>query len=156
MITLDWLHARTREEDGHLIWTGAMKDGKSPTAQVAGRVHSVRRLVWEVTHNVALGPRIARACCGVHGCVHPDCISAVDASFVQRGILRSKDARMRVALGRRKASKLTDDDIKAIRASDLTQTELATRYGVSQQSISMYRRGVVWLDYTSPFAALIP
>lgn len=156
MITLDWLHARCREEDGHLIWMGAMKDGTSPTAQVQGRTYSVRRLVWELVHARSPGDRVVRARCGVLGCVHPDCVSAVDAGVVQRGTVRSPDARMRMALGKRKASRLSDEDIRAIRASPLPQTAVAAQYGISQASVSLYRRGVVWKDYSSPFAGLMP
>jgi hypothetical protein len=41
-------------------------------------------------------------------------------------------------------AKLTDDDIRAIRASDETGTVLAKRYHVSDSLISKIRRGLKW------------
>lgn len=42
-------------------------------------------------------------------------------------------------------AKLTDDDVRAIRAaSGVTQRELAQRYGVSQQLVSRIQRGEAW------------
>jgi len=151
MITLDWLHARCREEDGHLIWLGALKDGGAPTAQIDGRAVSVRRELWTLVHGLSPGVRRTIAGCGVRACVHPDCIVAVSRSQIQRGVPRSADERMRIAISQRRRFKLTDDDVRAIRASTLTQVELAAQYGISQQSVSLYKTGKVRVDFSNPF-----
>jgi predicted XRE-type DNA-binding protein len=55
----------------------------------------------------------------------------------------------------RQHAKLNEQLAEEIRQADGTQREIAKRFGVSQATVSVIKRGKTWRDYNNPFAQLI-
>lgn len=103
------------------------------------------RWTWEQ----AYGP-IPDGLCVCHKCDNPSCINL---EHLWLGTKEDNWADMRAKKRHRGGgargtaqhlAKLTDDDVRAIRASDEIQIVLAKRYGVSQTTISNIRCGNTW------------
>lgn len=174
--TLERIYARCEvDEDGCRLWTGStMKDGKYPIAQVqdATRPHGqrqvhVRRMVWELAKGkpAKSGPRyVLVAKCEKPRCVDEDCLQLLAKSTrlkqtAATGIFANVIHRAKVAEGRRRGSKLPDDQVarlKARAAAGERVDSLAIEYGVSKGYAYAVIRGTNRGDYTTPFAALIP
>jgi HNH endonuclease len=69
--------------------------------------------------------------CRVRACVNPDHLEVVTA---------------RENIRRGNGTKLTEDDVRAIRASSEKQRVLAATYGVSQSQISRIRNWLTWRE----------
>lgn len=127
----------TEEDRGHdspcLIWQRTV-DPKSgyghTTRHENGRkvTTTAHRRVWEATHDVEL-PRELDV---DHLCRQRDCINIEHLEPVTR------------AENIRRASKLTHEDVEEIRTSDLSNIELAEKFGMHKNSIGNIRRGDRW------------
>jgi hypothetical protein len=81
--------------------------------------------------------------CDVPACVNPSHLflgtvqdNVSDMWAKGRAVVRRGD--------RNHASKLTAEDVIAIRSSDMSLTKLAAKYGISRASVSAARRGLTW------------
>jgi hypothetical protein len=148
-----WLQERVIERDGCWIWQRYAKGG-SPQADIGGRVQLVRRYVYNATHVALTAKRVASMRCDSPLCVHPDHIAGRTRSEVHRGKPKPHGHGVKIAKARRAVSKVTGDDVAAIRESDETGQALAKRYGVSRSCISTIRLHKVWRELSSPFAGL--
>jgi predicted XRE-type DNA-binding protein len=82
----------------------------------------------------------------MHSCDNPAC---VNINHLSKGThadnVADKVAKGRGISGQRHyKAKLTDDQIREIRASDMNQYELAKLYGVSQPTVSEIQNRKVW------------
>lgn len=155
-ISLDWFLARVIERDGCLIWAGHISGGgKVPQVRIDYRLHSVNRVIWELTHNrkVPSGLRVG-ASCGFDGCVHPDHLAARKVGVLTRGIPMTSERKMRIAMARRASSSRTQADANAIRLDPRPAIQLVQEYGIHHSQICRIRRGEAWRDYSNPFAGL--
>lgn len=127
-----WLWVGRRDSAGYGTIRWRQPDGR-PTLKRA------THLAWKVTY----GEWPARGTSLCHRCDNPPCVR-VDHLF--RGTNRTNTAdrteKGRGAAGRRNGSaRLSDDDVRAIRAryaaGDVTQTTLAAEFGVSQSLVSL-------------------
>lgn len=155
MAVVAWLWARAAADGDCLEWRGLVHTSGAPLGNVEGRKHLVRRWLWLKLTGVA--PR--RAGCVVSSCDNPLCVAPghllqVSRSVLLRGKPKSADARRRVAMTKRQASRLSLQDVAAIRASEEKGKVLDARYGLSEGHASQIRRGLIWRDFTSPFAGL--
>ncbi len=158
-ITLEWLLARVREDDGCLIWTLTILRGDEPRGAIAGNMRSVRRAVWSAMHGGRkLGTGyLAQTRCKTPGCVHPDHVIAVPKSQILKGREKTLSHRAKIAAAKRAAmSPLTIEAVREMRASEKIQEQLAKEYGVTQQTVNKVLHHKQWRDYTSPFAGLAP
>lgn len=55
----------------------------------------------------------------------------------------------------RENSKLNSELAAEIRDAEGTQREIAARFGISQATVSVIKRGKTWRDYFNPFIQLI-
>jgi hypothetical protein len=133
-------HHRRLPKHYSVAWTGF----KSPCwiwlltrdAKGYGRVHHAGeggKQAHRVNYEKAKGPIPSGLqidhLCRMPACVNPDHLEAVTpAENVRRG----------------RKTKLTEDDVAAIRASAEKQSELAQRYGVWQSQISRIKRNQSW------------
>jgi hypothetical protein len=174
--TLERIYARCEvDEDGCRIWQGAMtKEGRYPITQVqdASKPHGqrqvhVRRMVWELAKGkpARSGPRyVLVAECGKNRCVDEGCLQLLSKSTrlkqtAATGIFANVMHRAKVAQGRRRQSKLSDEQVSLLRARAAAGEpvdELAIEYGLSRGYAYAVIRGKNRGDFTSPFAALIP
>lgn len=150
-----WLMERAQPGEGGCIeWLGAVPAG-GPQCHFAGRTWYVRRLLWAATR----GRLPARASYVVAVCDNPACVAPAHLhqqtrSSAMRGNKPTADTRRRVAQARRKHSRLTPEDVAAIRASAEPGCVLDARYGLSSGHASQIRRGKIWADFGNPLSGL--
>jgi hypothetical protein len=136
------------EDTGHWHWRGSLVEGR-PSMWISG-------LQARCTVGVALcffstGKRPAKGKVWHHTCSCMECAnpehhkpgnrsSQMLAAHKRRGPLE----RLKVAKGRRKASRLTDDDVIAIRAGNEPLSVIAAQYGISVSYAWALRRGKRW------------
>lgn len=165
-ITLDWLHARTREvrddaDDAHLVWVGYANDGHpKANLRIRGRWTpvNVRRLVWaNAQGRQPSKDRMVVCTCDVDNCVAPDCLEAVPWGERSRGKTMPPHIRMRSGAKARAAAKIPQQDVPDIidSADWLPAGVLMEVYGVSREAINSIRRMEYRHDYSNPFSQLL-
>lgn len=115
------------------LWTGA-KTGNgygSVTLSQPRRVEPVHRLMFKLVHGEPDG--LVRHKCGRELCIEPTHL--LDGTQLENAADREEHGR--TARGEKNGrAKLTEADVRAIRASGMSQSQLAARYGVSSGLIS--------------------
>jgi hypothetical protein len=153
-ISLQGFLARTTEEGDCLLWDGYAAEGKFPQWRIDGKLHAVRRLVWELTRGpLGRGIQVGVNCrCDL--CVHPDHLVARTKAKAMAHVPLSPDRRLRIAMARRAKSSLSIDLVRQIRASTEPGNVLEQRHGLQTGYASRIRLGKVWADHASPFSGL--
>jgi len=128
-------------ETGCWLWLLALKPDGYGVATLDGKYIRAHRLSYIAYHGEI--PDDSAVChhCDVRSCVNPDHLylgSAAEnsADMVRRG--RSNKGE------RHWCSKLTEDDVAAIRASDDSHRVLARRFAVSHGTIGHIKAGTTW------------
>ena len=145
------LATRTVQEGQCLLWTGTHRAGSPQMrlTQPKRRMVMVRRAILECQHGGALPPGLyAVAGCGEPRCVRPEHVRGMTVQQIGR---RAADAgawqgplrAARIAQARRRQSRLTWDDIQAIRNAP-TAKQAAADHGISRSHASLIRRALVW------------
>jgi hypothetical protein len=141
-----YVESRTVEDGDCLRWTGYTFGGH-PGGTVDRRKVLIRRALWESEHGPIPAGRIIRCTCETPRCVaieHLVCTTMkrltkqLGAGGVMSGPVRS--ARIAAAKRAGKQARVSQEDVRAIRASDEPGKVLAARYGLSESTISKYRR----------------
>lgn len=146
-------------------WPNALQNGRFPITTIAGKQHYVRRLAWALANPGKALPngqrRVITSRCQNPRCINPRLLCATDRGVVlkqawQRGAFQDITFSARVALGRRRHSKLTDEAVAQIRASTETNAALGKQHGVTGTYIGYIKRGQSRVDYAgNPFAGLM-
>ena len=139
---LDWIESKSmKNADGCLEWQGALNQYGYGCVRSQGKTHLVHRLAYSLRSNEAIAGLVIR-----HNCDNPKCLAEDHlVSGTQAENLQDMSERGRAARGvKASSSKLSDEDIMAIRASNASRTELARLYGVCHQQISMIVRRKRW------------
>ena len=128
-------------ESGCRIWLGAMKNNGYGHMRFDGRTHMVHRLAWEAMH----GPIPD----GFHVCHRCDVRCCLNTSHLFIGTHQENVddcvRKGRMHRGEQQGmSKLTDDQIRAIRIDRRTLQEIGDAYGVHLSNISYIRRNKTW------------
>lgn len=156
-ITLDWIYARVVEDDdGCLLWNCACGGGgKLPQARIGGKAMVMRRVIWELVYEKPIpSDRRVSPGCKKDKCIHPDHMKAQKINAVFRGVKRSLTHKANIAKARRASSKWSEDEIRAIKASDEPIDVLAERHGMDRSYVHYIQRDRARRDYSSPFAGL--
>lgn len=130
-----------RRENGCIEWTAAKKDGYGVFNRDGKHTILAHRLVYIWAHGELTRDQII-----MHQCDNPAC---VNIDHLRLGT-HADNVADKIAKGRgingenHYLAKLTDDDVREIRASNLKQHDLAKRYGVSQPTISEIQNRKVW------------
>jgi hypothetical protein len=161
---LEHVRQRCREVGKCWEWAGAVSNGHYPKITVARRQYMVRHLVYMLRHvrplprGLVLIPR-----CRNQRCVAPWHIQARTKAqaarlHAQAGAYRVFSAaphRAKIAIGRRRNSKLSDAAVAEVRHSSEAARVLARRHGISTTYVYQLRRGEFRRDYSSPWQGLI-
>lgn len=161
--TLDTLLACTQEVGDCLEWTGNCMNKGHPVVNHDGKQWMVRRLVLTLTGKHIKSRYVVGTTCGNRRCINP--AHLVQLSPQRRMVVmarasaatHSQARSCKVAKTKRAGpqAKLTDDQVRAIRAGTESQRATAALYGVSQHLIASIRLGRRRRDFSNPFAGLI-
>lgn len=154
-IALEQLLARCHDDGGCLVWDRS-SSVCGPEWNVAGKVWSVRRLLWELTRGPIAPKYQVNVSCGCAGCVHPDHLVCRTRSAALRGRVRTLAERARIAQSKRaKATAvLSEALVREIRTSSETLTQIGRRLELAPSLVHKVRAHLLWRDYCSPFAGL--
>ncbi len=123
--------------DGCLLWTGVLNRGAYGRLLWCGRYQAAHRLAYEIAFGqIPEGMKVLHRC-NVPSCVNPD--------HLLLGTNADRVAAARIAKGQRNgSSKLTVEQVLAIRAAHGTQRDIAAKFSVSHQNVGRVRRRQSW------------
>lgn len=136
-----WRNVTAEPNSGCYLWMGGLdSNGYAPfTAK------GIRTRAHRFAYELAKGP-IPEGMHVLHSCDVPACVNAKHLRLgTHQDNMADMMARGRHVVGARmKNTHLTDDDVRAIRASNDLVRVLASRFGVGLMTISEIRRGLRW------------
>lgn len=113
------------------IWRGHCDFGGYGTIGYKRKIHKAHRLFYERFVGPVDKGLVLDHLCRVRNCVNPEHLEVVThTENIRRG----------------KSTKLCEYDVRAIRSSDETTSDLARKYGVTPQAIHSIRRYRTWED----------
>ena len=142
-------------------WNGA-KQFNAPTPMInwKRKAQPVRRLLASEMGKQITG-KFVTCKCRNELCVNPDHLLIVTRKRLQEMLAKERNYQVnpvrmkKLADKARLTSKLTAELAAEIREAEGTQRAIAARYGVTQSTVSVIKRGKTWRDYSNPFAQLI-
>ena len=136
------LNRYTVSESGCWLWTGALSNGYGMVSR-NGKDVRAHRASFEFHIRLLKPGEWCCHRCDVRACINPAHLFAGSPAENNRD--RDAKGRTRLAVGSQHGrAKLTERAVVEIRASDATNSELATRYGVAKSTIRRARRGEFW------------
>lgn len=155
-ITADWLLARAKDNgEGCLIWTRYSQNG-NPKATFGSEAVplNVRRVIWKaLTGKEPRKGHIIKTCCGTWNCIDPAHLVQKPEGAKTKGRKQTLAAKVANSKAQRARSKIAGV-IDEIKSSELTQADVAEKYGISQSLVSQINLNKIWRDYSNPFAGL--
>ena len=151
----DYLLGNTvQTADGCMRWAGAMNSGQIMT-RVDGEKLNVRTELWRLYGKKPLPPGFCvRTVCGDPLCVAREHMVAEAHAAAIRNRRRPVHVRAKIAAGKRVNSKITMAVADEIRASTLSERELAAQFGIHPTMAGRIRRGENWLRYDGALGQL--
>jgi len=123
------------------IWTGSVDRKNYGKLYVDGNLVGAHRVAYQLTHGWSLTSRE----CVCHQCDNPRCVNPAHLFLGTHAENMADMGRKGKKAGmRHHMAKLSDGDVRAIRASTDRGVDLAERYGVSTATISVIRSRKVW------------
>lgn len=124
-------------ESGCWLWTGSL------VTDDYGQIHKdgKRERAHRVSYEIHIG-QIPDGMVVMHKCDNPSCVNPEHLSI---GSI-SDNAIDMVNKGRSHLAKINANIASAIRSALGTQKEIAKQYGVSQQTVSMIKRNLIWKE----------
>ena len=152
----DYLLGNTvQTADGCMRWAGAMNSGQI-TARVDGKKLNVRTELWRLYGRKPLPPGFCvRSVCGDPLCVAREHMFAEAHAAAIRNRPRPVHVRAKIAAGKRANSKITMAVADEIRASTMSERELAAMFGIHPTMAGRIRRGDNWLRYDGALGQLV-
>jgi len=153
VIEFAWCHSIPEPNSGCWLWLGPTNNAyygwlrdprKSIDRTRANRVQ-IPRLVCEAKHGAMANDIVTRHSCDVPLCVNPDHLQPGTKADNFHDAMRR--FRWEPNFGERNGrTKLTWDDVLAIRLDNTTASAMAETYDVSRSLIHQIRRGVIWAE----------
>lgn len=143
----DYIAARTVEDGDCLRWTGTTYNGH-PGGTLDGKKFLIRRALWLRDRGEIPKGKVLRCTCDLDLCVNlnhctPMTMRAITKIEGAAGKMSGPIRSAKIAAAKRagRQAKVTQEQVREIRASDEPGTVLAARHGVSEATISKYRLG---------------
>lgn len=153
-----WLWTGSRVAGGYgMFWlrNGLVSGAPLGSEPHGGRMHPATRVAWCLTHGD--WPRQGYDMC--HACDNPPCVNpahlweGTEAENLRDAVQKGRISRTGAPGGERHPDhKLTDAQVREVLdmlAQGLPQASIGERFGVSQSTISAYRRGIRRKDITA-------
>lgn len=125
---------------GCILWVGQVDQKGYGILKSRGRQLRANRVVL----GLKLGAEIPEGICACHHCDTPGCINP-DHIFPGTNADNVRDS---VLKGRRH-SKLSEDQVRAIKADDRTHSEIAKEKGISRSEVGNIKQGSRWCHVES-------
>lgn len=160
--TLATLLARCEEVGDCMEWQGGYTGNGHPSVRHNKQNVLARRLAYTLAGNVIKAKHVLANTCNNPRCIDPEHV--VQRTEKQHMIHMGKQGRQsdhlrsaKIAATKRASSqaKLTEEQVREIRASSKTQRQLAAEYGINPTRINGIRQGRMWKDFSNPFAGLM-
>lgn len=136
-------HSIPEPNSGCVLWCGATNrpDGGYGVLNVDGVKRYAHRLAWEVRNgSIPAGLHILHKC-DVPECINPDHMRlGTPADNMADKVSKGRQCRGED----RPLAKLTENDVREIRAAEGTLAEIATRFGIKFQTVHKIRSGLSW------------
>jgi len=116
---------KTSSDSGCWLWTGALDPVGYPFQRWDGKLAKGHRVAYEIHHGEPAPKRLFRTC-GNKLCVNPEHFTT-DSRVAQ-------------------SKKLSETDVAQIKygCDDMTQVEIAERFGIAQSMVSQIKAGKLW------------
>jgi hypothetical protein len=161
MTLVEYVKTRSEEVGDCWEWQGALQAcGTTPMMRHQSKTISVRRLIMQ-DQGLEVEGKVATCTCGNHLCVNPEHLELITRKKLTKRVapmLRRSVSMLRkskISIMARHRAKLTVEMAEEIRQAEGKQRDIAKRFGVSQATVSVIKRGLAWRDYNNPFALLI-
>lgn len=127
------------------LWKGAINGAGYGTMSLNGKPVFTHRLSWELFRSEPIGDKFVLHICDVKTCVNPSHLfsgSQADniADMIRKGRKRSVGAKGT----KHHKCRLTEDQVRSIRASDQKWADIAKQFGVSVGNVAMIRGRKSW------------
>lgn len=148
-------------------WTGAVSSTGHPIINLRQPIEGmpragcslVRRFVYMLAGHKLLPRKPIDCRCNNKLCVNPahlfqSSIQKVAQKAAKAGAWTGEARARKISAKKRAKAKINMTIAQEIRLSSESGPTLAARYGVDKSLVNNIKRGVIWRDYSSPFAGL--
>lgn len=152
---MDRIRHKCLEDGDCLIWQGDKSVDGVPRYYIDRKRKNLRHLLWvekngrEPDAGKRVGVRCKRA-----GCVAEDHLVARSRQQELKGVKRTPDTKIRIALAKRKSSKYSDEFVQMVREMAGNHLEIAKQLGMHYQTVQRIRKHEIRREYVNPFAGL--
>lgn len=160
--TIETLLARCEEVGDCLEWQGGYAGNGHPVVRHNKQNVLARRLAYTLAGHVIKPGHILAMKCNNPRCIDPAHVmqrtEKQHMAHMGRQGRQSDHLRSAKIAATKRASgqaKLTEQQVREIRASQKTNRQLAAEYGINPSRINGIRLGRMWKDFSNPFAGLI-
>jgi predicted XRE-type DNA-binding protein len=142
-------------------WQGAMQPNSPTPMMNYKRVCQPVRRVLAREMGKSIDGKFVTCKCRNELCVNPDHLLVVTRKRLQEIVSKERNytsnpvRNKKLAEKARLRCKLTVELAAEVREAEGTQRQIAARFGISQATVSVIKRGQTWRDYSNPFAQLI-
>jgi HNH endonuclease len=130
-------------ESGCWIWTGRLSDDGYGEFSIKGNKVRAHRAAWGIFKGESPAGRVVCHSCDVPCCVNPAHLFLGDVAANVRD-MHAKGRNADIRGTRNAQAKLTEANVRSIRASTQPLKVLAAQFGVSEASISLIRNRINW------------
>lgn len=153
---------RTDEVGDCWIWNSTTSSGGYPIMKIRGcPCRLVRREAFMLAGGELMPRQPVDVTCDERLCINPKHLKASStAEIAQKAARQGKFSGVaraaKIAAVRRTKAKLTIEQAREIRISEVPNKELAALYGVHKSVIQGIKTGTRWKDHQNPWAGLMP
>lgn len=145
------------------LWNGPQHRTNVPIIKYLNKVYYPKREVWKAHHGDIPAGRCVISTCESWLCINPEKIALATKADVQRrtvesGLMHTPIALAKIAMTKRKNSRISDDAIEELRSSGEPAEQVAARLGCSKAYVNMLRKNQcrkVVDARLNPFAGLL-